>query len=91
MEKLKVDNLKIQSDDSLIDQMKEALHNCPSAIKYCKELGMSEQVMDDNVVKIYDFVRDINYCRNCPGLKKCKKDNAYWCGGNSAHPMSCIT
>ena len=77
MEKLKVDNLKIKSDDSLIDQMKEALYACPSAVKYCKELGMSEQVMEDNVVKIYDFVRDINYCRNCPGLKKCKKDNAY--------------
>ena len=77
MEKLKVRNLDIKSDDSLIQQMKEALHACPAAIKYCKELGMSEQIMEDNITSIYDFVRDINYCRNCPGLKKCKKDNAY--------------
>ena len=77
MEKLKVKNLDIKTDDSLIQQMKEALYACPSAVKYCKELGMSEQEMEDNIIKIYDFVRDINYCRNCPGLKKCKKDNAY--------------
>ena len=77
MEKLKVNNLKITSDDSLIEQMKEALYACPSAVKYCKELGMSQEDMENNVVKIYDFVRDINYCRNCPGLKKCTKDNAY--------------
>ena len=77
VEKLKVNNLKIQTDDSLLDQMKEALHACPAAVKYCKELGMSDEVMESNITKIYDFVRDINYCRNCPGLKKCKKDNAY--------------
>ena len=77
VEKLKVKNLDIKTDDSLIQQMKEALYACPSAVKYCKELGMSEQEMEDNIIKIYDFVRDINYCRNCPGLKKCKKDNAY--------------
>ena len=57
--------------------MKEALYACPSAVKYCKEIGMSQEDMENNVVKIYDFVRDINYCRNCPGLKKCTKDNAY--------------
>ena len=77
MEKLKIRNLDIKSDDSLLEQMKEALYACPSALKYCKELGMSEEEMENNITKIYDFVRDINYCRNCPGLKKCKKDNAY--------------
>ena len=77
VEKLKVKNLDIQTDDSLIQQMKEALNACPAAIKYCKDIGMSEKEMEDNIIKIYDFVRDINYCRNCPGLKKCKKDNAY--------------
>ena len=77
MEKLKVRNLDIKSDDSLIQQMKEALNACPAAVKYCKELGMSQETMEDNITKIYDFVRDVNYCRNCPGLKKCTKDNAY--------------
>ena len=77
VEKLKVRNLDIKSDDALIQQMKEALNACPSAVKYCKELGMNEQIMEDNITLIYDFVRDINYCRNCPGLKKCNKDCAY--------------
>ena len=77
VEKLKVKNLKIESDDTLIQQMKEALYACPAAVKFCKEQGMSEQVMEDNITKIYDFVRDVNYCRKCPGIKKCKKDNAY--------------
>ena len=77
MEKLKIKNLNVSSDDNLIQQMKEALYACPSALKFLKELGMSEEVMDRNITKIYDFVRDINYCRKCPGIKKCKKDNAY--------------
>ena len=77
MEKLKIKNLNINSDDTLIQQMKEALYACPSALKFLKELGMSDEVMEKNITKIYDFVRDINYCRKCPGIKKCKKDNSY--------------
>ena len=77
MEKLKIKNLKVQSDDTLIQQMKEALYACPSALKFCRELGMTDEVMERNITKIYDFVRDVNYCRKCPGIKKCKKDNAY--------------
>ena len=77
VEKLKVKNLNIQSDDSLIQQMKEALYACPSVVKFCKDQGMTEEVMEQNITKIYDFVRDVNYCRKCPGLKQCKKDNAY--------------
>ena len=77
MEKLKVKNLNVKSDETLIQQMKEALYACPAALKYCREQGMSDEVMDANITKIYDFVRDVNYCRKCPGIKKCKKENAY--------------
>ena len=77
VEKLKVKNLDIKSDETLIQQMKEALYNCPGAVKFLKDQGMSDEVMEENITKIYDFVRDINYCRKCPGIKKCKKDNAY--------------
>ena len=72
VERLKVNNMKITADDSLLDQMKEVIHQCPKAIKYCKSLGMSDEDIDSNVIKIYDFARDINYCSNCPGLKECK-------------------
>ena len=74
VERLKVNNLKITADDSLLDQMKEVVHTCPKAMKYCKSLGMSEEDIDNNIIKIFDFARDINYCSNCPGLKQCKKD-----------------
>lgn len=77
VERLKVNNYKITAEDSLVEQMREALHTCPKAIKYCKGLGMSDEDMDNNVIKIYDFVRDIKYCEKCPGLKKCDKENAY--------------
>ena len=78
MEKLKVKNsMKIESDESLIQQMIEALYACPSVVKFCKEQGMTNEVMEENITKIYDFVRDVNYCRKCPGIKKCQKDNAY--------------
>ncbi len=77
VEKLKVKNLNIQNDDTLIQQMKEALYACPSAVKFCRDQGMTDEVMDQNITKLYDFVRDINYCRKCPGIKQCKKDNAY--------------
>ena len=77
MEKLKIKNLNIKSDDNLIQQMKEALYACPSALKFLRDLGMTDEVMERNITKIYDFVRDVNYCRKCPGIKKCKKDNPY--------------
>ncbi len=77
MEKLKVKNLNIESDENLIQQMIEALYACPSVVKFCRDQGMSDEVMEANITKIYDFVRDVNYCRKCPGLKKCKKENAY--------------
>lgn len=77
MEKLKMGDFKIDSDDSIIRQMKEALYACPNVLKLCKQMGMTDQVIDDNVIKIYEYVRDVNYCRKCPGLKMCKKENAY--------------
>ena len=77
MEKLKIGEFKIENDDSIIQQMKEALYACPNVLKYCKQMGMTDQVIDDNIIKIYEYVRDVNYCRKCPGLKKCKKENAY--------------
>lgn len=77
MEKLNVKNYHIQQDENLLKQMKEMYDACPAAIKYCKEIGMDDKAVEDNIAKIYDFVRDINYCKKCPGLKNCKKENRY--------------
>ena len=78
MEKLKV-NLDYQSDDNILAEMKRAYENCPTAIKYCRDNGIPEDVIDNDITKVYDFVSDLNYCKNCPGVKKCDKNNPLLC------------
>jgi len=77
VEKLNVNKFRIEQDDNLIQQMKEMYYACPAAVKFCREQGMDDKIVEDNIAKIFDFVRDINYCRKCPGIKHCKKDNPY--------------
>ena len=63
MEKLKISNLpNYDADEKLLEDMKKAYMACPQAIKYCNELGIPADKVEENIVKIYDLVRDINYC-----------------------------
>lgn len=78
MEKLRV-NMVVDEDANIIEKMKEAYMGCPSAVKYVRELGIPDEQVDANITKIYDFVSDINYCRQCPGIKNCKKQNPLLC------------
>ena len=78
MEKLKV-NYTVESDDELLEEMKKAYLACPAAVKYCNELKIPSEKIDENIVKIFDFVSDINYCKKCPGVKKCAKANPLLC------------
>ena len=63
------------NDEASMKMMKEAYLNCPQAIKYVKELGIPDDKIDDNILKIYDLVKDLEYCRNCPGIEQCQKEN----------------
>ena len=74
MEKLKP-NFEIEDDNDILASMKEAYNACAPAVKYCKEIGIPDDKIDDNITKIFDFVCDINYCKKCPGVKECKKNN----------------
>ncbi|MCR5309203.1 MAG: hypothetical protein K6E21_03735 [Bacilli bacterium] len=74
MEKLKV-NFEVKEDEDILSSMKEAYHACAAAVKYCNEIGIPQDVIDDNITKVFDFVCDINYCKRCPGVKECKKNN----------------
>jgi DNA replication protein DnaC len=78
MEKLRVDYL-IEDDYEVLEKMKQAYLNCPTAIKYLNDLKIPEQTVYENIAKVYDFVNDLNYCKNCPGIKNCAKN----------HPMLC--
>lgn len=78
MEKLS-GNIKVSVDDDILNKMKEAYKACPTAVKYVNSLGIPEDEIDFNISKIYDFVRDINYCKHCPGLDNCLKVDAHLC------------
>jgi primosomal protein DnaI len=73
MEKLKVD-MPISEDQEILEKMKIAFENCPSAIRHLNDLKVPPEVIDRNLPKIFDFVSDINYCKKCPGVKKCQKE-----------------
>lgn len=56
-------------------KMKEKYLSNPQAQKYVKSLSISEEDIDKYIVKINDLVDDLSYCKNCPGIEKCKKEN----------------
>lgn len=78
MEKLRL-NITVATDEELLEEMKKAYQNCPQAVKYCNDLGIPAEKIDESIVKIFDFVSDINYCKKCPGTKKCAKQNPLLC------------
>ena len=74
MERLKVE-IPFGNSDDIIKEMKQAYLACGPAVKYCRELGISDAEIDDNITKVFDFVTDVNYCKKCPGINQCKKPN----------------
>ncbi len=74
MEKLKI-NFDISEDDKAINDMLEAYYNCPTAVKYLSQFNIPDETIKKQIAKIYSFVLDLNYCKNCPGCDKCKKEN----------------
>lgn len=74
MERIKV-NLDIQSSEDILNEMYQEYLSCPKAIAYLHKLGLSDDIVKENIAKIYDFVSDLKYCANCPGVDNCKKEN----------------
>ena len=76
MEKLKVtENIIIDND--LMKQIEDSIFANLKALKYCRDLGMSDEVIRENAAKIYDFSEDMKNCKNCQGLRHCNKDPKY--------------
>lgn len=76
MEKLNFD-LQLEEDTELLQKMMDAYQRCAPAVKYCKQLGISDELIERYITRVYDFVCDVNYCAKCPGVKKCEKENPY--------------
>ena len=79
MEKLKINNYEDYSDQKMIDDMKKYFLQSPTSVKYIKDLGISDSEIDDNISKIFEFAFDVEYCKKCPGVKKCAKTNPLLC------------
>lgn len=47
------------------------------AISLVYEKGINDDLIEKYYDKINDFLLDYHYCKNCPGLDKCEKDNPY--------------
>ena len=77
MEKINLTALK--ENKQTLEEMKQAYLSCPKAIKHLNSIGINEELALKNISKIYDFVNDLNYCSNCPGIKKCQKENPLLC------------
>ena len=80
MEKLKIEPLpKDYADNDLVEKMKKYYLSSATSVKYIRDLGISDQEVEDNISKIYDFAFDVEYCKKCPGVKKCAKANPLLC------------
>jgi len=78
MVKLRVDQL-YDDDYELLDQMYKTYLDTPRAVKEMNNLGISDELVKKNITKINDFVEDLRYCSNCPGIQNCKKSNPLYC------------
>lgn len=67
--------MNITNDKKMLDEMYDSFLRCPEAVKEIKRLKIDDEMIKKNIVKINDFVEDVNYCKNCPGVKNCKKYN----------------
>ncbi len=73
MERFKVKN-EIIIDKSTVKEMEDEVFSNLKALKYLKTLGMSDEVIKDNISKIYDFAVDMKNCKDCKGLSSCNKE-----------------
>ena len=76
MERVKI-NQNILIEPSEIKAMQEEVLANIKAVVYLKKLGIDEQGIKENIDKIYDFACDMKNCKDCKGLKYCKKEPKY--------------
>lgn len=72
-------NSLFKEDESFKQEMRDTFHNSSAAVKYIKALNVSDEVIEENLVKIYDFTLDLQYCKKCPGLDACNKETPRLC------------
>lgn len=78
MEKLNLSSIKLGNIDSLYKESIEGLKNDPIVYDtISSKLGLTAKEVKTNLAILLTYQEDVNYCLNCPGLDKCKKNNPY--------------
>ena len=78
MEKLNLSSIKLGNIDSLYKESIEGLKNDPIVYEtISSKLGLTAKEVKANLAILLTYQEDVNYCLNCPGLDKCKKNNPY--------------
>lgn len=73
MERFKT-NQDLTLDASTLKEMEDVVFSNLKTLKYLRELGLSDEMIRNNITKIYDFAVDMNNCKDCKGLKYCNKE-----------------
>lgn len=78
MERL-TQNFHFDEDEKLLQDMKEEVYKNQAAIKYLRQNKVPDEIIEKEIVKIYDFVSDLNFCKTCPGINNCNKQTPRLC------------
>lgn len=58
-----------------ISELVEQLRNDKDVYDSLKPFNFSVKEVKDNIAKLTEYKDDFNYCKNCPGINKCAKNN----------------
>lgn len=78
MDKIDVSSYKVDENlEKQISKLVDDLKNDAEVYKIIQSMGVSRKLVRNNISKFADFQEDYNYCKNCPGLDKCAKENQH--------------
>ncbi len=75
MEKINIDINSITNDKRVKETAKAYVKKHLSEVPF--EIDLSEEEIEDNIYKVYDYIKDYLYCSQCPGIEKCSKEPPY--------------
>ena len=78
MERL-TQSFHFEEDQKLLEEMKTVVYSNPAVIKYLHQNKVPDEVIDREIVKIYDFASDLSFCKKCPGITLCNKQTPRLC------------
>lgn len=72
-------NFHFEEDAKLLEEIKQVVYSSPAVIKYLHQNKIPDEVIEREIVKIYDFASDLNFCKKCPGIANCNKQTPRLC------------